>query len=164
MVTIPFTLAMPRWPEQGYDMVTAEGSSQRRRNVLLHGREEITAKECAVPRPGPGERERNQQAGKINSVSPRAPGPWSFWSRFLFSPSPSQMKRDVSHCSGCRRAAKSSRLFSSTLRALLASSPQDCGRETHQLWSPLLLAPAGLRGQDPQVLPCSHHPTTLPFT
>lgn len=32
----------------------AEGNSQHRRNVLLHGREEITAKECAVPRPGLG--------------------------------------------------------------------------------------------------------------
>ena len=39
---------------KGYNVVAAEGSRQRGRNVLLHGREEITAKECAVPRPGPG--------------------------------------------------------------------------------------------------------------
>lgn len=45
--------------------------------MLLHGREEITAKECAVPRPGLGERERKQQAGKINSISPRATVLWS---------------------------------------------------------------------------------------
>lgn len=84
VVTVPSTPAMSLWPEQGYNMVTAEGSSQHRRNVLLHGREEIMAKECAVPGPGPGERERNQQAGKINSMSPRATRPQSFWSQFFF--------------------------------------------------------------------------------
>lgn len=85
VVAVPSSPTMPGWPEQGYDVVTAEGSSQRGRNVLLHEREEITAKECAVPQPGPGESERNQQAGKINSVSPRATGPWSFWLQFFFS-------------------------------------------------------------------------------
>lgn len=48
-------------------MVTAEGSSQCWRNVLLHGREEITAKECAVPQPGPGGA-REEPAGKENKL------------------------------------------------------------------------------------------------
>lgn len=47
----------------------AEGSSQHRRNVLLHGREEITAKECAVPRPGLGGA-REKAAGRKNKLLP----------------------------------------------------------------------------------------------
>lgn len=43
VVAVPSSPTMPGWPEQGYDVVTAEGSSQRGRNVLLHEREEITA-------------------------------------------------------------------------------------------------------------------------
>lgn len=60
VVTIPSMLATPGWPEQRDNVVAAGGSSQSRRNVLLYGREEITAKECAVPRPGLGERKRRQ--------------------------------------------------------------------------------------------------------
>lgn len=67
VVAITSTPAMPGWPEQGYNVVTAEGSSQRRRNVLLHGREEITAKECAVPEPGPGGA-REEPAGRKNKL------------------------------------------------------------------------------------------------
>lgn len=67
VVTVPSTPAMSLWPEQGYNMVTAEGSSQHRRNVLLHGREEITAKECAVPGPGPGGA-REEPAGRKNKL------------------------------------------------------------------------------------------------
>lgn len=98
-------------------MARAEGSRQCSRNVLLHGREEITAKECAVPRPGLGERERKQQAGKINSVSPRATVLWS-----QFFPFSLLNKNDVSHCSGCTRAAKSSGC--SSVSSKLRSPPQ----------------------------------------
>lgn len=46
------------------------GRRSQQRNVLCHSQ-------------GRGERERNQQARKINSVSPRATGPQSFWSQFF---------------------------------------------------------------------------------
>lgn len=48
-------------------LARAEGNSQHRRNVLLHGREEITAKECAVPRPGLGGA-REKAAGRKNKL------------------------------------------------------------------------------------------------
>lgn len=67
MVTVPSMLAIPGWPEQGYNVVAAEGSSQCRRNVLLYGREEITAKECAVPRPGLGGAQE-ELAGRKNKL------------------------------------------------------------------------------------------------
>lgn len=67
MATVPSAPSVPGWPAQGPDAVTAEGSSQSRRNVLLHGREEITAKECAVPRPGPGGA-REEPEGKKNKL------------------------------------------------------------------------------------------------
>lgn len=57
-------LSPPHRPGQGG---WSKGSSQRRRNVLLHGREEITAKECAVPRPGLG-RAREKAAGRKNKL------------------------------------------------------------------------------------------------
>lgn len=67
VASVPSTLSVPGWPAQGPDAVTAERSSQSRRNVLLHGREEITAKECAVPRPGLGG-EREEPEGKKNKL------------------------------------------------------------------------------------------------
>lgn len=67
MVAVRCTPIMPEWPELGYNMVMAKENSQRERNVLLHGREEITAKECAVPQPGLGGAQE-EPAGRKNKL------------------------------------------------------------------------------------------------
>lgn len=125
--------------------------------MLLHGREEITAKECAVPLPGLG---GEKAAGRKNKLRlSQGYGPLVT----IFFPFSLLNKNDVSHCSGCTRAAKSSGC--SSVSSKLCSPPQARTEDMRPLLGVTLSAgPCSSRDPGCSSISQNHHPTALSST